>query len=111
MATQTDQNIPVPFLAILQMEDASNPGVDLLENNFLWSSGLIPSLSTQSHSNEELAGFVPKGKHVAFWVRYLISSKAGTEGFTLFRDKFADDNYLKALQLFLDLQQFCIYHK
>jgi len=102
MATRTDQGIPVPFLEILQMVDASNPGVDLLENSFLWASGLSPSLSTQVHSDEEWAVFIPGGKHLAVGVKYKISSNARIKGSIFFRDNFADENYLKALQLFLD---------
>jgi len=102
MATRTDQGIPVPFLEILQMVDASNPGVDLLENSFLWASGLSPSLSTQVHSDEEWAVFIPGGKHLAVGVKYKIPSNARIKGAIFFRDNFADENYLKALQLFLD---------
>ena len=101
MATQTDQGTPVPFLAILQMEDAANPGVDLLKNNFFWSSGLNSTLSNEVHSVEEWKGVIPKGKQIEFGVRYIPISY-NIEGFSLFRDKFADEGYLKTLKSFFD---------
>jgi hypothetical protein len=101
MATQTDQGIPVPFLAILQMEDASNPGVDLLENNFLWASKLSPSLSNEVHSVEEWKEIIPGGKHIKLGMRYVIPSTK-IDGFSLFQDKFADEGYSKSLHSFFN---------
>jgi len=101
IATRTDQGTPVPFLAILQMEDAANPGVDLLKNNFFWSSGLNSTLSNEVHSVEEWKGVIPKGKQIEFGVRYIPISY-NIEGFSLFRDKFADEGYLKTLKSFFD---------
>jgi len=101
MATRTDQGIPVPFLAILQMEDASNPGVDLLENNFFWSSGLVTTMSNEAHSDEEWVSVIPKGKRLNLSVHYKKLPYEKIEGVFLF-NKFADEGYLKTLKSFFD---------
>ena len=42
-----------------------------------------------------------KGKQIEFGVRYIPISY-NIEGFSLFRDKFADEGYLKTLKSFFD---------
>jgi len=102
MVTQDDNGNPRLYRWLVQMEKASKPDENLLENMIFLRLGLVSARSTAVHSDQELIGFFSKNTRINIGFRYKSPSNAIIKGSILFRDKIADEAYLEALQLFID---------
>ena len=104
--TLNDQGFPLFLKGVVEIEDPSNPGIDLLNNNILDDVfNFANQDSNRVHSLEELAKFFQKGKgmQMEFGIQEIgFIGGEKVKGWQFFKDTFGSDpNYQSALRLFL----------